>query len=45
MLNADQKRNMMAHLVHKKRHEDGECSCDLKPLRMFVSGLGGTPSW
>ena len=32
MLNADQKRiydTLKAHLVHNKRHEDGECSCDL----------------
>ena len=45
MLNADQKRiydRVMAHLVHNKRHEDRECSCDLKPLRLFVSGVGGT---
>ena len=45
MLNADQKRiydRVNAHLVHHKRHEDGECKCDLKPLRMFISGVGGT---
>ena len=22
--------------------KDGECNCDLKPLRMFISGVGGT---
>ena len=45
MLNADQKRiynRVNAHLVHHKRHEDSECKCDLKPLRMFISGVGGT---
>ena len=45
MLNADQKRiydRVNAHLVHHKRHEDGECKCDLKPLRIFISGVGGT---
>ena len=45
VLNADQKRiydRVNAHLVHYKRHEDGECKCDLKPLRMFISGVGGT---
>ena len=45
MLNADQKRiydRVNAHLVHYKRHEYDECKCDLKPLRMFISGVGGT---
>ena len=30
------------HLFHQKQHEDNECQCELKPLRMFVSGVGGT---
>ena len=46
MLNADQKRvfdNVTRHLLHQKQHEDRECTCnDLKPLRMFISGVGGT---
>jgi hypothetical protein len=45
MLNQDQRRvfdNVKAHLLHQKSHEANECSCDLKPLRMFVSGVGGT---
>ena len=25
-----------------RKHESGECSCDFKSLRMFVSGVGGT---
>ena len=31
-----------SHLQHQKQHETGECQCNLKPLRMFVSGVGGT---
>ena len=46
MLNADQKRvfdNVTRHHLHQKQHEDRECTCnDLKPLRMFISGVGGT---
>ena len=45
MLNNDQKRvfeNVKTHLVHQKCHEDNKCSCDIKPMRMFVSGVGGT---
>ena len=45
MLNLDQRRifeNIKAHLLHQVRHESGECSCTFKPLRMFVSGVGGT---
>ena len=44
MLNADQKRvfdNIKAHLLLQKLHEDQECSCAFKPLRIFVSGVGG----
>ena len=29
---------MKSHLVHQVNHENGEC--DLKPLTMFVSGVG-----
>ena len=42
MLNLDQRRifeNIKAHLRHQVKHE---CSCTFKPLRMFVSGVGGT---
>ena len=45
MLNADQRRIfdcVKEHLLHQKRHEDGICQCDIKPLRMFISSLGGT---
>ena len=44
-LNQDQRRvfdHMKTHLWHQRCHEKDECSCDLKPLRMFVSGVGGT---
>ena len=45
-LNADQSRvyqQVKAHLVHQVLHECGWCQCkDLKPLHMFVSGVGGT---
>ena len=42
MLNDDQRHifeNIKTHLYHQQRHD---CSCELKPLRMFVSGVGGT---
>ena len=42
MLNMDQKRiyeKVKMHLLHLLLHESGECSCDFKPLRMFVSHL------
>ena len=45
MLNADQRRifeKVKAHLLHEQCHETRECECDLKPLHMFVSGVGGT---
>ena len=45
MLNADQRRiydKVRDHLLHQKSHEKKECNCDLKPLRMFISGVGGT---
>ena len=45
MLNADQRRvfdRVKDHLLHHQRHETNECQCDLKPLQMFVSGVGGT---
>ena len=32
----------MNHLLHHKQHDDGDCHCDIKPLRLFVSGVGGT---
>ena len=43
MLNADQRQIndcVMNHLYHCKLHEDSECHCDIKPLRMFVGGVG-----
>ena len=45
MLNDDQRRvfdNVKTHIVHQKCHEHNECSCDIKPMRVFVSGVGGT---
>ena len=45
MLNKDQRRvfdNVKAHFQHQKLHEANHCSCDFVPLRMFVSGVGGT---
>ena len=45
MLNTEQSRifyNVKSHLLHQKRHDKGKCKCDIKPLRMFVSGVGGT---
>ena len=45
MLNDDQRRvfdTVKGHLLHQKCHEQSECSCDIKPVRMFVSGVGGT---
>ena len=46
MLNDDQRRvfdRVKNHLMHQQEHERGECKCEKsKPLRMFVSGVGGT---
>ena len=46
MFNPDQKRIfniIQSHLLHQKQHETNECHCDnLKPLQMFISGVGGT---
>ena len=46
MLNADQRLvfdSIKRHLLHQRDHEQGKCSCDnIKPLSMFVSGVGGT---
>ena len=46
MLNADQRRvfdTVKTHLLHERSHENNKCSCnDLKPLRLFISGVGGT---
>ena len=45
-LNIDQKRVFQLvnyHLEHQLQHENGACKCtDMKPLHMFVSGVGGT---
>ena len=44
-LNIDQKRVFQLvkyHLEHQLQHEIGGCKCtDMKPLHMFVSGVGG----
>ncbi len=46
MLNDDQSRifkQVTQHLCHQKQHETGSCMCSaLKPLHMFISGVGGT---
>ena len=45
MLNADQRKvfdKLRDHFLHQKKHEDGQCQCEIKPLHMFVSGVGGT---
>ena len=45
MFNDDQRHifeNVKAHLLHQQCRETRECECDLKPLHMFVSGVGGT---
>ena len=46
MLNEDQRRifeQVADHMKHQHRHEYGDCKCkDLKPLHIFVSGVGGT---
>ena len=46
MLNEDQRRifdQVDDHLKHQSRHDCDDCKCkDLKPLHMFVSGVGGT---
>ena len=35
--------NVRDHLLHQLKHEDNQCTCDdMKPLCMFVSGVGGT---
>ena len=46
MMNVDQTcifQNVKHHLVHQEKHEAKACQCsDLKPLHMFLSGVGGT---
>ena len=46
MLNCDQDRifkHVTEHLTHQQQHETGTCKCSaLKPLQMFISGVGGT---
>ena len=46
LLNADQTRvfdKIKCQLQHQVQHETGSCKCsDLKPLHMFISGVGGT---
>ena len=45
-LNTDQTRifdKIKCQLQHQVQHETGTCKCsDLKPLHMFISGVGGT---
>ncbi len=45
MLSADQRRifeHVKEHLLHQQQHQANQSHCDLKPLRKFVSGVGGT---
>ena len=45
MLNADQRRifdKVKEHMIHMQQHETNDCSCDLPPLCMFVTGVAGT---
>ena len=45
MLNADQRRifdKVKEHMIHLQQHETNDCSCDLPPLCMFVTGVAGT---
>ena len=45
MLNTDQRcvfDKVRAHFLHQKEHKANKCACNLTPLRMFVSGVGGT---
>ena len=46
MMNEDQARifqTVKDHLTHQERHEANACQCsDLKPLHLFLSGVGGT---
>ena len=46
MMNEDQARVyrlVKEHLLHQERHETSACQCtDLKPLHMFLTGVGGT---
>ena len=46
MLNSDQHRvyqKITNHLLHDLDHENGVCTCtNLKPMHIFVSGVGGT---
>ena len=46
MMNEDQARIyrlVKEHLLHQERHETSACQCtDLKPLHMFLTGVGGT---
>ena len=45
MMNEDQAhiyRLVKEHLLHQERHETSACQCtDLKPLHMFLTGVGG----
>ena len=45
MLNADQRRifdKVKEHMIHVQQHETNDCSCDMSPLCMFVTGVAGT---
>ena len=46
MMNEDQARVyqlVKEHLLHQEKHETSVCQCtDLKPLHMFLTGVGGT---
>ena len=45
MLNTDQRRmfdKIHKHLLCQQQHEANQCSCELKPLHMFLTGVAGT---
>ena len=45
MLIADQRlifEKVKSHFLHQQLREGNKCQCNLEPLRMFVSGVGGT---
>ena len=42
MFNGDQRRIYDSAMNHLHHHNEGDCHYDIKPLRLFVSGVGGT---
>ena len=45
MLSANQRRifgNVNTLLHYQQQHETNKCACNMQPLRVFISGVGGT---